>query len=149
VPRQNTRLESEGAEFLVLGQLLITGIPAYKAYTRTPAYDVIATNPTMNTSARISVKSRWATDASGCIIKSLDCDFVALVKLNRGSKDGRLQVKSPEFFVLPTAVLRDVPRSPRWNKMSFRHIPNLESYRDRWSLIREFLTHGPRTLAMK
>jgi hypothetical protein len=25
--RQNTRLESEGAEFLVLGQLLIQGIP--------------------------------------------------------------------------------------------------------------------------
>jgi hypothetical protein len=30
MPRQNTRLESEGAEFLVLGQLSIAGIPTYK-----------------------------------------------------------------------------------------------------------------------
>ena len=32
MPRQDTTLESEGAEFLVLGQLLIEGIPAYEAY---------------------------------------------------------------------------------------------------------------------
>ena len=29
--RQNTKLESEGAEFLVLGNLLIEGISTYKA----------------------------------------------------------------------------------------------------------------------
>ena len=32
MPRRSTRLESEGAEFLVLGQLLIRGMEAYKAY---------------------------------------------------------------------------------------------------------------------
>jgi hypothetical protein len=142
VPRQNTRLESEGAEFLVLGQLLITGIPAYKAYTNMPAYDIVATNPMMNTSARISVKSRWTTNATGFIIKSFECDFVVLVKLNRGSKDGRLQVKSPEFFVFPADALHNVPRTANWNKISFGHIPNFESYRDRWPLIRDFLCHS-------
>jgi hypothetical protein len=30
MPRQDTTLEAEGAEFLVLGNLLIEGIPAYK-----------------------------------------------------------------------------------------------------------------------
>lgn len=30
MPRMDTRLESEGAEFLVLGNLLIQGIATYK-----------------------------------------------------------------------------------------------------------------------
>ena len=52
MPRQNTRIESEGAEFLVLGQLLIAGIPTYKSYTNMPGYDLVATNPDANSSAR-------------------------------------------------------------------------------------------------
>ncbi len=43
--RQDTRLESEGAEFLVLGQFLINRIVAYKTYTNMPGYDLVATNP--------------------------------------------------------------------------------------------------------
>ena len=30
MPRQNTRLEAEGAEFLLLGHLLVEGLQAYK-----------------------------------------------------------------------------------------------------------------------
>lgn len=54
--RKNTRLQSEGAEFLVLGQLLMHGIPAYKAYVNMPGYDLVATDPDAGTGARISVK---------------------------------------------------------------------------------------------
>jgi hypothetical protein len=43
--RQNTRLESEGAEFLVLGNLLADGISCYKAYVNFPGYDLFAINP--------------------------------------------------------------------------------------------------------
>ncbi len=32
MPRQDTTLELEGAEFLVLGQLLIQGIPAHPGH---------------------------------------------------------------------------------------------------------------------
>lgn len=39
--RQDTRKESEGAEFLVLGMLLIRGLPAFKDYRNTPGYDLI------------------------------------------------------------------------------------------------------------
>ena len=42
--RQDTKLESEGAEFLVLGHLLIEGISAYKAYINFPGYDLMAVN---------------------------------------------------------------------------------------------------------
>ena len=43
--RLNTRLESEGAEFLVLGNLLIEGILSYKAYHNFKSYDLVAVNP--------------------------------------------------------------------------------------------------------
>jgi len=40
--RLDTRLEGEGAEFLVLGHLLVEGIEAHNAYTRFPGFDIIA-----------------------------------------------------------------------------------------------------------
>jgi len=136
---QNTRLESEGAEFLVLGNLLIEGIPAYKTYTNMAGYDLVATNPDKNTVARIQVKSRWKTKAEGFIIKNIDCDFVVIVKLNRGSKDGKREILPPEYYVIPADIIRNVPRTKGWGKALFRDVPNLELYLNKWSLIRVFL----------
>jgi hypothetical protein len=137
--RQDTRLESEGAEFLVLGNLLIEGIPAYKTYTNMAGYDLVATNPERRTIARIQVKSRWATRAAGFLIKNIDCDFVVIAKLNRGSKDGKAAVLPPQYYILPVDVIRDVPRTKGWGKILFRDIKNLEFYLNKWSLIRVFL----------
>jgi hypothetical protein len=137
--RQNTRLESEGAEFLVLGQLLIEGIPTYKTYTNMAGYDLVATDPERNTSARIQVKSRWKTNAEGFIINNFDCDVVVIVKLNRGSKDGRAEIRATEYFVLPVDIVKALPRTEGWGKVSFRHVPDLAYYRERWDLIRQFL----------
>jgi len=139
MPRQNTQLESEGAEFLVLGQLLIQGIPAYKTYTNMPGYDIVATNPERNRAVRIQIKSRWKTKAEGFIIKNFNCDFIIIVKLNRGSKDGKADILPPEYFVLPVDVAESLPRTKGWGKVSFSNIPELESYRENWDLIRGFL----------
>jgi hypothetical protein len=35
--RRNTQLEAEGAEFLVVGWLLINGIEAHKMYSKAPS----------------------------------------------------------------------------------------------------------------
>ena len=137
--RQNTHLESEGAEFLVLGQLLSQGIPAYKTYTNMPGYDLVAMNREHNRVARIQIKSRWKTRAEGFIIKNFDCDFVVIVKLNRGSKDGTAEKLPPEYFVLPVNVAKSLPRSKGWGKVSFTKIPNLQSYRDKWNVVFNFL----------
>jgi len=137
--RLDTKLESEGAEFLVLGQLLIHKIAAYKTYTNMPGYDLVAVNPENNSSAKIQVKSRWRTGASGFPIKNFDCDFVVLVKLNRGSKDGKKKTLPPEFYVIPVDIIKSVPRTEKWNKVQFKDIPELESYQDKWKLIEEFL----------
>ena len=139
--RQDTRLESEGAEFLVLGQFLIHKIAAYKTYNNMPGYDLVATNPENNTSAKIQVKSRWATKASGFPIKNFDCDFVVVVLLNRGSKDGRKKVLPPEHFVIPVGIVQAVCRTDTsWSKVLLKDIAELENYRDNWGLVRDFLS---------
>lgn len=137
--RLDTRLESEGAEFLVLGHLLLERIPAYKTYTNMPGYDLVATNPERNTSAKIQVKSRWRTNAPGFPIRNLDCDFVVFCRLNRGNKAGTGAVRLPEYYVFPVALVKDAPRSANWGKLMIRDIPDSEQYRDRWDLIRTFL----------
>ena len=55
---QDTKLEAEGAEFLVLGMLLVEGVHAFKAYTNFAGYDLVALDPGTGRSARIQVKSR-------------------------------------------------------------------------------------------
>lgn len=145
--RQNTRLESEGAEFLVLGNLLVAGISCFKAYTNFQGYDVVAVNPETRRTARIQVKSRWATNYDRSFsIKNYNCDFVVHVALNRGYRFGKRPrqedsgIKDPEFYVFPVDLVREL-RNPRskWGKTNIRKIPDLERYRSAWPLIREFL----------
>ncbi len=54
--RLDTSLESAGAEFFVLGHLLIEGIQAFKASTNSPGYDIIATHP--EKTAPVAFRSR-------------------------------------------------------------------------------------------
>lgn len=139
MPRQDTKLESEGAEFLVLGQLLIHRIASYKTYTNMPGYDLVATHPEKNTSARIQVKSRWRTGAPGFLISNFDCDFVAVVRLNRGKKDGTGEVLPPDYFLFPVDVIESARNDNGWRKVFFKNIPECDSYRERWDLVQDFL----------
>ncbi len=141
--RLNTKLEAEGAEFLVLGNLLIEGIAAYKTYTNMPGFDIVATGPDHNTSARIQVKSRWRTGAKGFIIKNFDCDFVVVSLLNRGSKDGKKEIRPPEYYVFPVAAAKKFQREKGWGKVYISKSSNLENYVERWDLIANFLKKQP------
>lgn len=145
--RLDTSLESAGAEFLVLGNLLIEGIQAFKAYTNFPGYDIIATNPEKNTSCRIQVKSRWATDYDGAFpIRNLECDFVVFVALNRGYRHRRRRERSeegrrePQFYVFPVEVVREAqdPRS-KWGKAFLNRMEDPERHLSDWAAIRSFL----------
>lgn len=142
MPRLNTKLESEGAEFLVLGQLLLERIPAYKAYTNTAGFDLLATNSASSRSARIQVKSRWRTGAVSFLIKNFDCEFVVAVRLNRGKKGGGVEALPPEYFVLPVKLVKSAHKPGGLAQVYFRHIPNLEKYRNNWQLISDFLNKG-------
>ncbi|MBN2472047.1 MAG: hypothetical protein JXN59_15100 [Anaerolineae bacterium] len=145
--RLDTKLESSGAEFLVLGHLLIEGIQAFKTYTNFPGYDMVAVNSDADRTCRIQVKSRWATDFDGGFpIKNFDCDFVVFVALNRGYRYRRKQsaddkgVKPPEYYVFPVDVLQQAQQpNSSWGKVFLRHIPDVERYVDHWDSIKTFL----------
>lgn len=139
MPRLDTHLESEGAEFLVLGALLLERIPTYKTYTNMPGYDLVATNAERSRSARIQVKSRWGTGTSTFPVRSFDCDFIVFARLNRGNKAGTASVRDPEFFVFPTRLLRSLPRSKGWGKVAVTGVKHWKTYKSRWDLIRAFL----------
>jgi len=104
------KLRSEGAEFLVLANLLIRDIQATKAYSNFPGWDVLAVNPKTGKQARIQVKSRWATDSGNFLVQNFECDFVVLVYLNRGYNFGKRSrtesgVKDPQYWIFPTKYL--------------------------------------------
>ena len=145
--RQDTKLESEGAEFLVLGNLLIEGISCYKAYVNFTGYDLVAANPENSRTARIQVKSRWATNYDKSFpIKNFDCEFVVHVALNRGyrfgktAKEGDSGVKDPVYFVFPVSVVQNAQNeADKWGKVTISNIPRYEDYRNKWALIGEYL----------
>ena len=144
--QQDTKLESEGAEFLILGQLLIEGIPAYRAYTFMKGFALVAISPDAGRSARIRVKSGWASDAPHFLIDNVEgCDFVVLVRLNRGvgrspSKRHAMSQKDHELCVLSADEARNLlaHRSSGWSKIRLREA-DFEIYRRRWEPIRQRL----------
>jgi len=145
--KQDTKLESEGAEFLVLGHLLINGIFCYKAYVNFPGYDLIAVNVETGKIAKIQVKSRWATNYDKSFpIKNFNSDFVIHVALNRGYRFGRKQkhesdgVKLPDIYIFPTQMVKEAKyENSEWGKIKMVSIPDYLSYKENWNLIKSFL----------
>lgn len=149
MPRLNTQLQATGAEFLVLGNLLIQGIQAYKAYTNNPGYDVIAVNPEQNISCKIQIKSRYATDYDGgFLVQNTDADFLVLVALNRGYRYGKKigddkGLKNPCFYIFPIRIIAEARKdTSSWKKVYLRDIRDYPNYQDAWSLIAAFLSNG-------
>lgn len=142
-----TNLYSEGAEFLVLGHLLIRQVQATKAYTRFPGWDLLATNPVTGRTCRVQVKARLRTDYDGGFpIKNFDAEFVVHVALNRGylrPRSGDNGERPVEFYVLPMAVVRDAcVGASKWGestKVFMRRLPDHKQYRDAWGLIVDHL----------
>jgi hypothetical protein len=138
---RDTRLEAEGAEFLVLGSLLAEGISAWKAYTNFPGYDIVAGDPTSRKLCRIQVKSSYNTGFHRFPIKNFDCDFVCFVQLNRGystpRKSGNDGVRPAEIWVLPIAAVQGVKRE----KLAWGYSITLSRLGDRDELERRYLVN--------
>ncbi len=96
--RLDTRLQAQGAEFLVLAQLLMEGIEAYKTYNNYPGYDVMAVNHQSSKTCRIQVKSRYGT-RRGFPINNVDTDFVAFVAIRPEGRDN--PAVAPEVYLFP------------------------------------------------
>lgn len=142
--RKNTKLESTGAEYLVLGYLLRERVQTFKSPENNPDYDLIATNPEKNLSVRIQVKSRWATDSDNSFpINNFNSEFVIFVALNCGYSFGRKGngsgKKEPEIFVFPTRICKRYKHVSGWHKLNIKHIPNYEIYKYNWDIIKKKL----------
>jgi hypothetical protein len=134
--RRDTTLESEGAEFLVLGNLLIRGISSYKSYRKNAGHDLVAVNPEKNLSTRVEVKSCWASDSHWNMPMKVpgSTDFYVYVRLNRADRFGISSEKAPEFYVFPTKVV-DALSKTGWNQARLKTIKKLEKYENAWDLI--------------
>jgi hypothetical protein len=138
----NSKLEAEGAEFLVLGNLLVEGITSYKAYNYQKGFDLVATWPDKRKSARIQVKSRYASDASHFLIKSFDCDFIVLVALNREhryyARKGEDGTNVPEFFVFTSQEAVEHFKTTNWGgKIPWKR-DEFSKFKNRWEIIKKF-----------
>ena len=147
--RLNTSLQSTGAEFLVLGNLLINDIQTYKAYVNHPGYDLLAVNPDNKCACRIQVKSRYATDFDGGFpISNFDCDFLVFVALNRGyryakahKESGDTGITPPVFYVFPAEVIQSATKqAARWQKVYLRDIAEVGQFINGWDRIEVFMT---------
>jgi hypothetical protein len=143
--RLNSRLEASGAEFLVLGNLLLRKILAHKAYTNFPGYDLLAVNPVIHKVCRIQVKSRFYSTDSAFGFTNFDCDFVVFVALNRSKISGNnnstisVPINDPDYYIFPIEVIQKVHRKSKFPKVRIKDIPELQSYLNNWQLIIEYL----------
>lgn len=136
---KDTKLEAEGAEFLVLAHLLIRGIAAYKTYTSMAGHDLVATNAEYNTSARLQIKSRWTRKAKGFLISRFDCDFVVFVRLNLDGAASNNEFCDPDCFIFPASIIEDFHRPGKMPKVVLKDIQDYEQYQNNWALVSSFL----------
>ena len=144
-------LTPDGAEFLVLGNLLVRGIYAYKNYVNTPDYDVVALNPDNKKIARIEVKSRQRKDAKIYQIRDFKSDFVVFVQLNKYTRSKTKKIftdseNNINFIIIPTRTVKSLKKNKTRNQWGrFRvNIGKLSSYKKYendlgWDRIKKFL----------
>ncbi|MDD3976507.1 MAG: hypothetical protein PHN22_05080 [Candidatus ainarchaeum sp.] len=139
-PKLKTQLESAGAEYLVLGELLRRRIQAFIVSQNFEAYDIVAVNTKKNLSVKIQVKSRFIAKANGFPIHKIGTDFVVFVRLNitKKTNGGFNYSESPEFFILPILEVKKKKSSDKYEKANFKKT-FLEQYKNKWDLINKEL----------
>ena len=150
--RLDTKLFSNGAEFLVLSKLLLTNIQTYKAYVNFEGYDLVSVNPKESLSAKIQVKSKNFKSDSTFYLNSDDKakpDFYVFAQTNsiKKTKNGyRLVPDDERFPMLYVMDLKTVNEHKRidkqgtnWISISKKSIPNIDDYLNNWNQIKVFL----------
>lgn len=145
--RFNTKLFSEGAEFLVLSKLLLARIETYKVYENQEGYDLISINAKKNLSAKIQVKSKnFKNDSSFYLNKDskIKSDFYVLAQTNSLTRDYKVipdNESSPNLFVLDLKTVNMYKRIDKKGTpyLLLNSLPDKDKYLDDWNKIREFL----------
>ena len=118
--RISTQLEQEGAEHLVIGNLLRFKIQSYLCPKNFEDYDLIAINPKNEKMKKVQVKSRLVNTASSFPLKKVGSDFIVFVKLNCAKRiKGELRYKydlEPEFYIFPTKLCKEYREQKGWSQ---------------------------------
>lgn len=150
--RLDTKLFSNGAEFLVMSKLLLTNIQTYKAYVNFEGYDLVCVNPKENLSAKIQVKSKNFLNDTSFYLNSDDkteSDFYVFAQTNSIKKVNEKytiipdSTKEPKLYVLDFATVKQYRKKDKkgtyYISMSNKNIPKIDSYLNNWDQIKFFL----------
>ena len=144
MPKIDTTLEALGAEFFVLGKLLLHGISAYKAYDRQRGYDLVCASNT-GKSLTIQVKTLFWAKGNQFSFTNFESDFTVLVRQNRVDTGKRIADRNipiePQCFVIRTSDVKRMStaskQKSRGHKLSMKpnELPMFEPYKDKWKVI--------------
>ena len=153
--RKDTTLPSSGAEFLVLGELLIREIESHKSYGNQKAYDIVSVNSKNNKSARIQVKCKNFKTDYGFWLNEKEklCDFYVFVhtgiyKYVKRKSDGKRisqlienNPSKPRFFIMDFKKTQEYKRTDKDGTDYLRILKDTpyEKFEDNWMQIKKFL----------
>jgi len=148
----DTKLFSNGAEFLVLSKLLLTNIQSYKAYVNFEGYDLVAVNPIKNKSAKIQVKSKNFKGDTSFYLNAdskAKSDFYVFAQTNsiRKNNDKYTLVtdeeRLPMLYVMSYKIVDKYKKTDKdgnnWISLSKKSMPNIDKYLNDWDEIKKFL----------
>lgn len=150
--RLETKLFSNGAEFLVMAKLLLSNIETYKAYVNFEGYDLVCANPKKGLSAKIQVKSKNFVKDVSFYLNSDDkskSDFYVFAQTNAIKKNGDKyniisdDIIEPKLYVMDYETTEKYKRTgkngDKWISISKKNIPNIDDYLNNWGQIKRFL----------
>tara|TARA_Y100001933_G_scaffold124639_1_gene124382 strand:+ start:60 stop:542 length:483 start_codon:yes stop_codon:yes gene_type:complete len=150
--RLETKLFSNGAEFLVMSKLLLSNIETYKAYVNFEGYDLVCANPKEGLSAKIQVKSKNFVKDVSFYLNSDDkskSDFYVFAQTNSIKKKGDKyelisdDLLEPKLYVMDYDTVEKHKRIDKkgnnWISISKKSIPNIDDYLNDWNQIKRFL----------
>lgn len=91
------------------------------------------------------------TNAGHFTIKKFEFDFVIFVRLNWGNREGELEAKDPEFYVMAANKARGLVKDPdRWAYIPYSK-RTFDPHRSQWGPIKNFLKmpQGRKTVQVK
>ncbi len=149
--KKDTKLVSTGAEFIVLGKLLLNEIQTYKTYVNFEGYDLVSVNPTINKSCKIQVKSKNFKNDSSFYLNSVEKnkpDFYVFCQTNTYKYVNKIAVLinysklKPRFFVMDYDSVQRFKSTDKKGQDYIKiisSVPNFQSYEDNWKSIKDFL----------
>lgn len=150
--KKNSKFSQEGAEKLILSNLLIRDVECYQAYENQKSYDLIAISKDGKKTAKIEVKSRhneYTKNISGSNFKLKNSPFPdfyvsVFIKSYNNKKKLLPNAVEEELLILPTSVVHSKKHISIGKKGTYFYpnkLKDLDKYLNNFELITDFLNN--------